>query len=399
MFLYKNPFLLIWVLMVTCATWLGVVTCSGLGNWPLMEDQSSVFSTFSGKKCAVQDAQRNTLFSIECSRLSEYLHFDSPLCSTSQPRPWLAVFPSQIDRPMFLCQKNPDPEWAKKDHFRVVVFGDSGVGEFPQKDRRQGSVAKLIHQTCASGSPCDFGLHVGDVIYPEGISDVFDQNFYGFFEHYYSSLGFPIFGALGNHDYHKNTTAFLEVSHFSKTWRAPDRFFKVTGLPSWLEIQVVDTTPLEKGTDEISKWAQLKDSLCASPATWKWVVGHHPAHSAGKHGPSLKVREKLEDLVRECKVNFYFSGHEHHLQWTYHNSAHYLISGGGGASRRLLESRKNATEAVFNHHGFLEIQVNPEWLNLKFHKLTDSSDSQTVVFDCKIPPTPLKDNPNQGPCL
>ncbi|CAB4045038.1 tartrate-resistant acid phosphatase type 5-like, partial [Paramuricea clavata] len=58
----------------------------------------------------------------------------------------------------------------------------------------------------------------------------------------------------------------------------------------------------------------IKNTLNDSKADYLIVFGHHPMFSAGWHGSSQSLQDKLQDLFKQHKVNAYISGHDHNLQ-------------------------------------------------------------------------------------
>jgi len=49
-------------------------------------------------------------------------------------------------------------------------------------------------------------------------------------------------------------------------------------------------------------------------AEWVFVLGHHGVYSLGSHGPVECVKNALEPLFLQYKVNVYWGGHDHRMQ-------------------------------------------------------------------------------------
>ena len=46
---------------------------------------------------------------------------------------------------------------------------------------------------------------------------------------------------------------------------------------------------------------------------WNVVFGHHPVYSQGSHGDTDLVQQFIWNVLFEQEVDFYLSGHDHHL--------------------------------------------------------------------------------------
>ena len=46
---------------------------------------------------------------------------------------------------------------------------------------------------------------------------------------------------------------------------------------------------------------------------WNIVFGHHPVYSQGGHGDTDLVQQFIWNVLFEQEVDFYLSGHDHHL--------------------------------------------------------------------------------------
>jgi acid phosphatase len=93
---------------------------------------------------------------------------------------------------------------------------------------------------------------------------------------------------------------------------------------------------LERHCDlkDVPKQVQwLKESLEASTAQWKIVVGHHPIYSGGEHGDTAYLIEHVLPLLQEHKVQAYFNGHDHDLQHLQAGTVNLFCSGAGSRPR------------------------------------------------------------------
>lgn len=225
---------------------------------------------------------------------------------------------------------------------RFILMGDGGTGSKAQFD-----VAAAIGKVC-EGQGCDFAVHAGDNIYEYGAKSETDPQFNDKFEKPYSSLNFPIYMALGNHDQSgtiPGSGVYPEVGEFeiaytknSKKWKMPARFYALEwGAPKPLAtILVIDTNPLAPqqmpqrdwyrpgARFDLSQRKWVREKIAKAKTPWIFVVGHHPYLNNGRHGSAghfggigLSNGEELKKFYEEeiCgKVDFIVAGHDHSLQ-------------------------------------------------------------------------------------
>src|SRR5688500_14077338 len=273
-------------------------------------------------------------------------------------------------------------------HFLVV--GDWGrMGSLPQR--------KVADAMASAGRQLgiSFIITTGDNFYPSGVSDVKDSQWIYSFEKVYEapSLQCRWMAVLGNHDYWANPQAQVDYTFKSKRWFMPARYYDTIiaiGKDSILLI-FLDTEPMERQirgiptdsnkyltgyVDEQLSW--LKKIIDGSSSKCKIVVGHHPLHTGGsrRHNRRVKkLRNLLQPVLSDNNVNFYLSGHEHHLEFLKPKGpTHYIISGAGseiGHVGWLKCYRRFAAR----QRGFVSISVSSkDWL-IQF-----ISDKEKVIY-------------------
>ncbi|MBA3878785.1 MAG: hypothetical protein C0500_03600 [Sphingobium sp.] len=222
-------------------------------------------------------------------------------------------------------------------------------------------VAKAMTDYCRNSARCQFGVMLGDNIYPDGATLGADgrddaKRFQDLFATPYGAFGwgdadFRIYATLGNHDWHTSREgALAQVRYLSET-----RPFYMDGLAyaaqppaakGMVEIFSIDTHVLLAGEkvldgkladdgsevpttkfDASEPWAtpatdaeramvaNLEQRLKASKARWKIVIGHHPlwSSSGGKFEQARTLRAVL--LPTLCRyADLYLAGHEHTLE-------------------------------------------------------------------------------------
>lgn len=221
-------------------------------------------------------------------------------------------------------------------------------------------VAWAMDETCRRDG-CDFGVMLGDNIYPDGATlgtdGIDDQRrFSDMFDKPFGRLGagtpdFAIYAMLGNHDWrHSREGALAQVEYLQRhpNFRMPGLFYRVVppGFEGELELFVIDTEMLlastrvakdrldaegnELQSGELEIWDAhirprteqergmvqwLDRSLASSSARWKLVFGHHALWSGGgtKYEKARALRRLLMPAL--CRhADAYFAGDDHMLE-------------------------------------------------------------------------------------
>ncbi|HEX9652337.1 MAG TPA: metallophosphoesterase [bacterium] len=164
-----------------------------------------------------------------------------------------------------------------------------------------------------------------------------------------------------------------------------------------IDTQVILEIYQKKDNDLLQKHWQTLEALLSEDKRWKIVMGHHPVKSHGKHAgfrtaiwwippitlftvvdklfykrlqdldnPSYRrFRKDLIALMKKHDVPFYFSGHEHNLQFLEIDSEHFqIISGSAGK----LSAVTHKDDTLFSHSafGFARCDVTEDELWIEF---------------------------------
>lgn len=268
---------------------------------------------------------------------------------------------------------------------KILIFGDFGTN-----DANQDRVASDMIKYCQS-EKCDFAITTGDNIYPNGVDndakgpkyDLIDKAFV----QKYKALNMPIYMSFGNHDVGNegvlstfknfltntadinkgtqirmiNQLAFsnnilnpvvkngVAVEERPRLWVFPAPYYSVD-IDNNLKIWAIDTNsfPHEafmEGKQEIDtvhpnnnrQITWLDDDFDESDGKWKIVFGHQPLYSHGVHGQKDKAqiesfRNSIVKTLCDNNVDFYISGHDHHLEIDKHYCAqkhvvNFILSG------------------------------------------------------------------------
>jgi len=281
---------------------------------------------------------------------------------------------------------SPDPESEVPPY---VVLPGSGHTVMASG---QWAVADAAEQYCTSQASCDFGLLLGDNVYPDGATEGADgradaQRFQDILVSPYRSMfsRFPEFQfdvVLGNHDWHTSLGGavaqlgfmdahpnyFMEDMFYVRRHATPAGTVDVFAIDTELLLSTVPVPKLKMNPDgdmgfreeneEPSSWLKeyaaarpdqvewLRAKLQASDARWKIVFGHHPLWSSAgwKVGQARELRRLLLPVL--CPMaDIYVAGHDHTLELHEQSCDGYaespsaplphIVSGAAGKQRSL----------------------------------------------------------------
>jgi hypothetical protein len=179
------------------------------------------------------------------------------------------------------------------------------------------------------------------------------------FEQMYPTSHFPgpCYVVLGNHDYERKISNKVDLelgyaAHAKGTrWTFPSRWYTFTYPqkdPVITFICLDSNLPgMKRGADKFLPWSlemskEQRDQQdawfraeLAKPRTTPFLacVAHHPLYTNGIHKDQKILIHDWDALLRQYKVDFWISGHDHDLQHLEFagDPTSYVISGGGGA--------------------------------------------------------------------
>jgi tartrate-resistant acid phosphatase type 5 len=256
--------------------------------------------------------------------------------------------------PAFLREPPPVFE-ARPSHrsVRVLAFGDFGSGDPEQREVAR-AIGRLHQQR-----PIDFGLTLGDNVYPKGMRSPTDPRARELWNDVYDALGITFYASLGNHDWASSDSPAAEVlfTRPGSTWQMPATHYTFRAGPA--QFFALDTTALSA-----EQLAWLARELDRSPARWKIVYGHHPIRSAGKHGDSQDLVERLLPVLAN-RADLYLAGHDHDMQQleTERGVALFVVGGGGAGVRPVTPGPRSLFAA--SSHGFAVLQVEAEQVTVE----------------------------------
>ena len=259
-------------------------------------------------------------------------------------------------------------------HLRFAVIGDSGTGKDPQY-----RIARQMFSRYQEPG-LDFVLMLGDNIYehgnPAGYAKKFEQPYQPLL-----SAGVKFYAALGNHDVRRGNWQYaVGYGGFNMGGR---RYYTFRYGDDLVQFFALDTTTLTKknrgGSADPEQEAWLRDELEASLARWRIAFFHHPLYSSGRwHGGNKKVREALEEILVEGRINIVFAGHEHfYARLQPQQGIVHFVNGAAAKLRKVNISDKSPLTGCGNdqERSFLYVELGPR--ELRFEAINDSG----VVFD------------------
>jgi acid phosphatase len=261
---------------------------------------------------------------------------------------------------------------SNKESLNILIFGDGGKG-----NEGQFKVAKSMYDDC-SRSNCDFAMVLGDNVYSKGVKDLDDPLFHDVFEKPYENFNrferFDIWTILGNHDWSGSEKAQIEYSKRSNLWRMLALDYAIPNLPNWLYVYGLDTTRIASGhwlptkkkiIDENwdNQLERARKHLCDKNG-WKVLFAHHPIYSTGKEGnldKEKRLEKNLLPFIKECKIDFFVTGHEHFLEHISSEHFQQIISGSASQLRTATKSLyRNGTVQKFKDVtlGYIRLNIN-----------------------------------------
>ena len=302
-------------------------------------------------------------------------------------------------------------------------------------------VARAAQEICNTRG-CDFGILLGDNIYPigatggaDGISDA--RRFIDMLDRPYGRFGsqapgFTLYAVMGNHDwYHSREGALAQLEYLRAhpNFTMPDFFYRSVPerFAGEVEFFFIDTQMLLASTvvyknkldsagrevrhqererfpdymkpataAERDMVAWLESALTSSTARWKIVVGHHALWSGG--GSKFEKARSLRKLLMPalCRhADAYISGDDHVLEaytdacGSLHTPLPLIVSG-AGAKRRALNFRfmrhqlENHPElrnlwSMGSVWGFAEVELAGDRMQVDFFSTPADSSGRAVL--------------------
>lgn len=264
---------------------------------------------------------------------------------------------------------------SQKPAFTFSVWGDSQSGW----SNFQKHIQHLQPESDA------FTVGVGDLV-GEGYQEEEWRTFACLLSEYAANR--PAYLVAGNHDY---DGYYSDLSpEFYHQYASPDGkpyFSWSYGNCAFLAIDPNAKFPIGFSEEQENWFHQQLQSEAWQRAAWRFVFIHQPPYSqgwAGYQGDAV-VRELLEPVMEEARIDLVISGHTHDYERLVKNFGKqrtaFIITGGGGGSLEPEESpQQPRMDTVIKKHHYLRFIVADKELEWRVYDLKNQLiDKQTML--------------------
>jgi acid phosphatase type 7 len=256
---------------------------------------------------------------------------------------------------------------APGDRFSFLAFGDSGADSPEQQ---------TLAQMMAAEPAISMVVHVGDLAYPDGTFEQFEDAYFGVNAPLMRRV--PFFPTPGNHEYMTGSAAPYLAGVVTPECGVPavdlGRYYSF----DWGNAHFVSVDSNLLATSSAADMlAWLDADLAATNRHWRIVFLHHTPYPTGFHlcDPICTVVEQLVNpIVERHGVQLLLAGHEHGYERTYplaggqltgpsSPSTTYVVTGGGGGALECVGSSAQTAVSVQAFH-YLRVDVDGQELTL-----------------------------------
>lgn len=182
--------------------------------------------------------------------------------------------------------------------FSFFALGDIGATKKQSfADKTANQINKLIVRP-------DFGLGLGDIVYPKGESKVYDDQLFKPFENVFKNI--PFYPVLGNHDWLSQPD-----DNFEKEWRLPnnEHYFDFEYSNAYF-IGLDSRDGNFYDLDNQTEW--LKNKLIRAQENYDWIIVylHHNGKSC-TYKPDYSHVVKMYEIFSKYNVDLVLNGHAH----------------------------------------------------------------------------------------
>lgn len=197
---------------------------------------------------------------------------------------------------------------------------------------------------------------LGDLVYPNGLTDERDINFVS---KYGPLLQFNSHPVLGNHErYQRRQTEIWTNLAKQHNFFFPHHYWGtiyedvcVLGFEGSVYNTLIEGDVEQVQNNFIQNF--LSDSRCEGKL--KITVAHQPYKSSGEHGDAKGRLADMYEKIIVGRVNYSFGGHDHNLSYEGEiNGTAFIVSGSGAKLRNCREDIR-PTSKCWKSHGFVKV--------------------------------------------
>lgn len=289
---------------------------------------------------------------------------------------------------------------------KLIYYSIGDWGAPPSSNIQVKYVANVMSNYSHFHIP-SFIVSLGDNFYDDGVKDILDHKWdivwYSMFIKPYPQLKYTRwFSILGNHDYDggmKSVSSQIEMTNHCNNWVMPDHEYYTYDKPSNSYHIFLDTIKIYPELYDNTKSLynhnrgvihesllflekRLQDAR-SRKVKWLFVYGHYHIFSNGYYGNYKSMIQRLFRLLKEYKVDIYFSGHEHNFQFMKYDGIYFCVNGGGAYKSELTQHNSNLeVRTIYSstNNGFLIHKIGDKFTHLQYVNC-----SNIVEFDYYIP--------------
>jgi hypothetical protein len=233
---------------------------------------------------------------------------------------------------------------------RLTIYAYGDTRSHP--DVHDSVCAAMLKDIAASpGARQTASLHTGDWVGNGDEEDDWDEQYFDRKQPNALSLmsKLPILGCRGNHE----KSAALLRKYWPYSYESPPGcYYSFDYGP--LHVTVIDQyTDYSPGSVQRT-W--LEKDLADTDRTWKIVLWHQPAWSAGGHGDDKEAR-KLQPLFKKMGVHLTLAGHNHYYARCDVDGLQHVTIGGGGAPLYTPKAKGGKLVLSRKVHHFMRLDM------------------------------------------
>ncbi|MFW9914176.1 MAG: metallophosphoesterase family protein [Candidatus Thorarchaeota archaeon] len=232
---------------------------------------------------------------------------------------------------------------AISDTQQPIGEWDNTTGHYTHENSSNPIRRALMNSIVENNPNLKFIVHAGDMVTSGGEQDDWDRYFEDIANA--TSRNIPIYYAVGNHEFYKCNVGEFQFGAHEEDWATylanvqlpgNERFYSFD-YNDQIHFTFINTDEDWHGGFQITaeQQAWLVNDLANKNLDFTIAVFHRPCYSIRSPESvqqAHRVREILEPMFVQYKVDLAFSGHNHYYYRTARNGIMHVVTGGGGAN-------------------------------------------------------------------